>query len=387
MLNSMHKYCKKFILKILKHINRSKFKTFIEFFNNPRLLFLEYEIGTSKKKTNLSQNFYKEKLSFFLENDHDEILGDSQWNSIFNIFHLNILNLVKEDNSKFNEVMDNPEEYNLFYGFDGNCKELKQNLKLRNNREEKLLIAQKILSISEYFGILRLDSGENFKNNFKRLNVNNLISKIEKKIRIKLKFHNPFPGEEGIVTNRGIISLREVEAIYQAYRIKIFLDQNKTKSKILEIGGGLGRTAYYCYRLGLKNYTLVDLKIPLLSQSNYLSRLCGENNIMLGGNIKNRIKNSKKIKLISPKELFDSNEKFDLVFNSDSLTEIDYKNQKKYINFIKKNSKTFYSINHEKNKHTVFNLMKYFSSKNKFIYNKSIYWMRKGYLEEIFKFN
>ena len=47
---------------------------------------------------------------------------------------------------------------------------------------------------------------------------------------------------------------------------------------------------------------------------------------MLGGNIKNRIKNSKKIKLISPKELFDSNEKFDLVFNSDSLTEIDYKN-------------------------------------------------------------
>ena len=108
---------------------------------------------------------------------------------------------------------------------------------------------------------------------------------------------------------------------------------------------------------------------------------------MLGGNIKNRIKNSKKIKLISPKELFDSNEKFDLVFNSDSLTEIDYKNQKKYINFIKKNSKTFYSINHEKNKHTVFNLMKSFSSKNKFIYSKSIYWMRKGYLEEIFKFN
>lgn len=61
----MLRYSKKFILKILKHINRSKFKTFIEFFNNPRLLFLEHEIGISKKKTNLSQNFYKEKLSFF----------------------------------------------------------------------------------------------------------------------------------------------------------------------------------------------------------------------------------------------------------------------------------------------------------------------------------
>ena len=167
----------------------------------------------------------------------------------------------------------------------------------------------------------------------------------------------------------------------------MFLDQNKTKSKILEIGGGLGRTAYYGYRFGLKNYTLVDLKVPLLSQSNYLSRLCGENNIVLGSNKKNKIKNSKKIKLVSPKELFDSNEKFDLVFNSDSLTEIDFKNQKKYTNFIKNNSKNFYSINHERNKHTVFNLMNSLSSKNRFIYSKNIYWMRRGYLEEIFKFN
>ena len=46
----MLKYSKKFTLKILKHINRSRFKTFIEFFNNPRLLFLDYEIGTSQKK-------------------------------------------------------------------------------------------------------------------------------------------------------------------------------------------------------------------------------------------------------------------------------------------------------------------------------------------------
>ena len=57
MLNSMLKYSKKFILKILKHINRSKFKTFIEFFNNPRLLFLEYEIGTSKKKNKFKSKF------------------------------------------------------------------------------------------------------------------------------------------------------------------------------------------------------------------------------------------------------------------------------------------------------------------------------------------
>ena len=380
-------YSKKITLKIFKHLNRSRFKTFIELFKNPRLLFLDYKIGTSKKKTFLSQNFYKERLKFFLENKDDEICSDSQWSSIFDVFHSNILNLIKKDNTKFNEIMDNPGEYNLFYGFDDNCKEIKKNSRLRNNREAKLLVANKILLISEYFGILRSDSEENSKNNYKKINVNSLISKLENKIGIKLKFHNPFPGEEGIITNRGVISDREVDAIYQAFKIKTFLDKKKTESKILEIGGGLGRTAYYCYKLGLKNYTIVDLKIPLISQSNYLSRLCGENKVTFDNNIKNKIKNSKKIKLVSPKDLFDKNEKFDLVFNSDSLTEIDYKNQKKYINFIKKNSKNFYSVNHEKNKHTVFDLMNSLHSKNKFSYSKNIYWIDRRYLEEIFKLN
>lgn len=379
----MFYYSKKITLKIFKHLNRSNFKTFIELFKNPRLLFLDYKIATSKKKTTLSQNFYKKQLKFFLENNNDEIYSDSQWSSIYNDFHSNILNLVKKDNTIFKEIMDNPSEYNLFYGFDDNCKEIKKNSRLRNNREAKLSTVNKILFICEYFGILRSDSEENSKNNYKKLNVNNLISKLENKIGIKLKFHNPFPGEEGVLTKRGIISDREVDAIYQAFKIKIFLGK-KIESKILEIGGGLGRTAYYCYKLGLKNYSIVDLKIPLICQSNYLSRLCGEKKIIFDNIYKNKIRNSKKIKLVSPKDLFDKNEKFDLVFNSDSLTEIDYKNQKKYINFIKKNSKNFYSINHEKNKHTVFDLMNSTHSKNKFSYNKNLYWIDRRYLEEIF---
>ena len=114
------------------------------------------------------------------------------------------------------------------------------------------------------------------KNN-KNLNIENLIIQIEKKIKLKLKFNNPFPGERGIKTSKGILTSREIQAIYQAYIIKRILNCNEYKNKnILEIGGGLGRTAYYCYKFGIKNYTLVDLLIPRICQINYLSRLINE---------------------------------------------------------------------------------------------------------------
>ena len=39
------------------------------------------------------------------------------------------------------------------------------------------------------------------------------------------------------------------------------------------------RTAYYCYKFGIKNYTLVDLIIPRMSNK-LLSRVLNEENIM-----------------------------------------------------------------------------------------------------------
>ena len=57
-----------------------------------------------------------------------------------------------------------------------------------------------------------------------------------------------------------------------------------------------------------------------------------------------------KIKIISPNYLFNNEEKYDLVFNSDSFTEIDTLSQIKYVDFISEKTNYFYSINHECNK-------------------------------------
>jgi hypothetical protein len=108
-----------------------------------------------------------------------------------------------------------------------------------------------------------------------------------------------------------------------------------------------------------------------------------EENIINESQIINLENLENKIKIISPNYLFNKNIKYDLIFNSDSITEIDSVNQNKYINFIKKNAKYFYSINHESNKNRVNGL---FSNTNILEVEKNLYWLRRGYLEEHFKF-
>ena len=351
-----------------------------QFFRDEKLLDLKNQIIISKNKSFINKNKINEIYELLKEQNY--INRDSMWHSILNEYHLKFLNLVKNDKKKLKYALDNPHNFNIFYGFDDNCKVLHDipsfNFKFRYSKS----IIDKLLSFCEFLGILRLDNPEYYKKKYHNLDLEKLINKIEKKIGIKLKFNNPFPGEKGIKTSKGILSVREIQAIYQAYKIKELIKSNKTKIKnILEFGGGLGRTAYYCYKFGVTNYTLVDLLVPRICQINYLSRIINEKNVISNPKITDFYK--KKIKLISPEFLFSNQIKFDFVFNSDSFSEIDYANQKKYAKFLKKNSKIFFSINHEYNEYKVND---FFETNNNTKYSKNLYWLRKGYVEEIFKF-
>ena len=123
---------------------------------------------------------------------------------------------------------------------------------------------------------------------------------------------------------------------------------------------------------------MVDLLIPQVCQLNYLPRVLSEDDIINEKQIENFENLENKIKIISPNYLFKKNIRYDLIFNSDSIT------QNKYVNFIKENAKYFYSINHESNKNKVNHL---FSKLNITAFDRNLYWLRKGYLEEHFRFN
>lgn len=351
-----------------------------QFFRKRSLLKLNYKVEISKRTTTLSKNFYKRIINFL--NQSDDIPDSSLWSVIYNTYHKKFLDTAKNDIAKLENILDNPSKYNIFYGFDNNCEVLLNKPRYIDHFENNIFVIDKILNLAEFLGILRHNNPEQFRLKFKKPDLDFIIEEIEKKLCIELKFDCVFPGEEGIKTKKGIISNREIQAIYQAYKIKKIFDKNNYNN-ILEIGGGLGRTAYYCNKFGIKNYTIVDLLIPRICQLNYLSRVINERDIISEKEIIKFINYENKIKIISPNYLFNNEISFDLVFNSDSLTEIDDENQKKYVNLIKDSTKYFYSINHESNKNKVTDLFSNIKTK---YHDKNLYWMRKGYLEEHFIF-
>ena len=354
-----------------------------QFFNRKVLLNLNHEVGISKKRTKLSKEFYRDIFKIL---DHkDEIHDDSTWSNISNKYYKNFINKVKADKSNLEIILDDPSKFNLFYGFDNNCD---SHLRLIRPRyidyfQNNELVIDKILNLAQFLGVVRHNNPERYMLfEKKKRKIENLINKIKVKLSIKLDFKNVFPGEEGIITSRGILSNREIQAIYHACKIKEICKKNGYK-KILEIGGGLGRTAYYCRQFGINDYTIVDLLVPRICQLNYLSRAISENEVVSEEKITNLQSIENKIKVISPDYLFKNNYNFDLIFNSDGITEIDSLTQRKYISFIKGNSKYFYSINHESNESRVINLFDNLKIKGT---ERNLYWLRKGYLEEHFKF-
>tara|TARA_B100000579_G_scaffold408708_1_gene397063 strand:+ start:527 stop:1687 length:1161 start_codon:yes stop_codon:yes gene_type:complete len=355
-------------------------------YRRKNLIKFDNKINVSNQTSKLSKNFVESLFNYFEENkkENDTLVNESMWGEISDNFYYNILMLINKDKNNFTKILNNPSEYNLHWGFDENCKDLKKNYKSIQKKMFNFSIVDRLISLCEYINILKAyhpATSSLFSTN--NIDINKLIIEIEKKLEINLNFKNVFPGEIGVQTNNGILVYKEIQAIYNALKIKELIQYKNLKEvKILEIGGGLGRTAYYCNKFGINNYTMVDILLPGISQANYLARSIDENSVKLVNNIeKNHDLN--KIKISMPEKLFSKNIFFDIVFNSDSLVEIDHEFQKKYVKYITQNTNYFISINHECLKFSVYDLF----SKTKYKkYQKSLFPLEKGYVEEIFEF-
>ena len=86
-----------------------------------------------------------------------------------------------------------------------------------------------------------------------------MLDRIEDELQLQLSFPAPFAGERGIESSRGLIAYRAVDALYQAWRVAQLLPG---AGRVVEIGAGLGRTAYYARLFGIDDYTLVV--VPLI---------------------------------------------------------------------------------------------------------------------------
>lgn len=311
-----------------------------------------------------------------------EHLGNSMWQGFFEQ-QRDIHNaFVSGDFKKCANILRNPKDNELFYGFELMSIEGIAYIKKCNLTSIGIRNLDFLVRFGESISAFRLDNPELYGTSEKRKwNSNQVLSSIENKLGKKILFPNPFKDEIGIWTSKGVASERAIWSLYQAYLISEHL-KGIENPKVLEIGAGLGRNAYYSRLFGIKDYTIIDIPISNMAQAYFLGTVLGEQCVSLLG----EKGSNEQIKILTPDQfLNEKNQYYDLIINVDSLTELDQSNMDAYINKISVSTPKFISINHEGNAHTVGDFTD--NLKNLNHKTRNIHWMRKGYVEEIYEFN
>jgi len=288
--------------------------------------------------------------------------------------------LLGRDRSQLARLLDDPGSNNLFFGFDNLfAEQTSALLSSRAIQDGRLLqMAHMLLVLAEAVGACKAwvpefgstypahDQGE-------ALSVEDLISRIDLALGERIDFPNPYPNEHGLVTSRGICSHRAYHAVYQAWRLKT-LAQTYGK-RVLEIGAGQGRTAYYAARLGL-SYTIVDLPLSNVAQASFLGVTLGEQAICLSGEPYRQ----GCIRITTPGRLAQMSEDFDVVLAADCLPEMTQEVATEYAAFTARRAKVLLSINHEAKDFVVRGL----GPIAPYLVYRAPYWLRPGYVEEMF---
>jgi hypothetical protein len=303
-----------------------------------------------------------------------------QWSDIFLDRHADISEaFAGNDRPRIEQILRNPANSDIFFGFDSTAKSLRLGGQRIEDRRSPGLALDALAALAEALGTRNIELPENYYIwRVTRLHADELLEQIDRAVGFKIPVPNPFPAEYGLITNRGVVSYRVPQALYQAWRISKLVE-GMPNPKILEIGGGLGRTAFYARQFGIRNYTIIDIPVSSLAQGYFLGRTLGDEAVSLFG--ENAAENQ--IKIMPPGFFIDGTERYDLVVNVDSLTEIGRAAADQYWSAIRSRAGKFLSINHEANEFTVAQLI---SEAKPIRTSRMPYWMRRGFVEELVEF-
>jgi hypothetical protein len=288
--------------------------------------------------------------------------GDSMWRGFFADYHADIDDALRNGpRERIERMLRDPATCDLFYGFESLGRFLLHGAKIGQRLEDRRapeMALDALLGFAETLGVRRLANPEDELQNQASVDPDALLASIDRALGVALPVPNPFRGEFGLATSRGVVTYRVPQAMYQAWRIRKLAGVG---ARVLEIGAGLGRTALYAHALGISDYTLVDIPISTVAQRYFLGR-CGV-----------------PAKFMAPEEFLRSTERYDLIVNVDSLTEMDRAIAEGYVEAIRARAGAFLSINHESNAFTVRELVGGMS--------RHPYWLRRGYVEEVVHFS
>ncbi len=251
----------------------------------------------------------------------------------------------------------------------------------------------KMVALGEAVGCLPCENpesgrwGENL-----YVDIDELVAKIEEVIGIDITPPKISGGLYGIASKKGTYHFRDINSIYTAWRIREIL-KNTRNPTICEIGSGTGRTASYCYRMGMKDITIIDLPYVAVVSAYYLIKSFPDAHIVLYG--ENTEGTTPSIK-ISPYWCFAKtpDNYFDLTLNQDSFPEIERDIVLEYLRQVRRNTRHYFlSINQEGQapqtgphnlQLVVSQLIRSLGNAYERIH-RFPYWIREGYVEELFK--
>lgn len=277
-------------------------------------------------------------------------------------------------------LLRNPARTQLFFGFDDlvdhSVWPQYQYPKLGRVLSSKEYLYDLLLRIAEAVGVRRLHYPEILGPGGPPVAVESLLADLDQAFGFRVTFPNPFPGEIGLATSRGVASFRAIQSLYQAYRI---VELAGPAARVLEIGGGLGRTAYYAWQFGMRDYTLIDLPLTNVAQGYFLGRVLGDEAVSLfgesgGGNVR----------VLPPSMLLETTDRYDIAVNIDSMTEMAAATALAYLDCIAARARMFLSVNHEYNPFTVAGMA---AERGMNAETRMPYWLRRGYVDEVFRFS
>jgi hypothetical protein len=246
------------------------------------------------------------------------------------------------------------------------------------NRAIATLCVDRLAALAEAVGALPLENPEQGRWGVAMyLPPASILEAIERELAANLTPPQTM-GYFGVRTGQGLFFVRSADAIYTAWRAR-----NLGARHVAEIGGGLAGVGHFVQQLGAETYAVYDLPVMNVIQGHALIS-AGHETSLLGepdGPVR-----------VRPWWHFDRSPACDVVINTDSFPEIDPAFVAEYLSTMRRVTRLFLSINQEgaapgsadgRLQNVVADLVRADGGFTRL--SRTQYWLRKGYVEEVFQ--
>jgi len=350
---------------------------------------LKAHLGVSRGENSADDEIIRRILAAYLYDRGPDAVPTAMWERIYDTQQAPLHEILVGGNlDRIKALLRRPGDSTLFHGFEGAVSAKSAQLLRSGSNHSSLKTLglaphDHLVRLAEIVGALRVENPERkSRAAYGLMPTDDVLDAIDRRLSTKLHFPNPYPDEIGTLTRRGVMTFRTVQAIYQAWRIHSLL-AGVANPRVLEIGGGLGRTAQMAWQMGTRDYTVIDLPFTAVSQAYFLMRTLGEENVRLHGESDDGVRT--RVKLLQPAAFLESTDRYDLIVNVDSLPEMSRPTAEKYWERIREAAPRFLSINQEAEEFTVQDLADADTARIR-RYLRYPSGLRKGYIEEIFDF-